>query len=57
VDPDLDAEAVRVISASPKWRPGKVKGNKVRSSVTIPVEFRLTRKGSKNNFGFKKHTY
>lgn len=56
VDPELDAEAVRVISASPKWRPGRVKGNKVRTSMTIPVEFRLAKKGSKGNFGFKKHT-
>lgn len=57
VDPELDAEAVRVISASPKWKPGWVKGNKVRSSLTVPVEFRLTKKGSKSDFGFKKHTY
>ena len=57
VDPELDAEAVRVISASPKWKPGKLKGNKVRTSLTIPVEFRLTRKGSKPDFGIKKHSY
>ncbi|MBQ2373259.1 MAG: energy transducer TonB [Bacteroidales bacterium] len=57
VDPELDEEAVRVISASPKWKPGRVKGNKVRTSVTIPVEFRLAKKGSKGSFGFKKHSY
>ena len=57
VDPELDAEAVRVISASPKWKPGRLKGNKVRTSLTIPVEFRLTKKGSKADFGFKKHSY
>lgn len=57
VDPDLDAEAVRVVSASPKWKPGRVNGNKVRTSMTIPVEFRLTKKGSKGNFGFKRHSY
>ena len=57
VDPELDAEAVRVISASPKWKPGRLKGNKVRTSLTIPVEFRLTRKGSKPDFGIKKHSY
>ena len=56
VDPELDAEAVRVISASPKWKPGRVKGNRVRTSLTIPVEFRLAKKGSKGNFGFKKHS-
>ena len=57
VDPELDAEAIRVISASPKWKPGRLKGNKVRTSLTIPVEFRLTKKGSKPDFGFKKHSY
>jgi len=44
-DPLLDEEAVRVISASPKWRPGRVNGVKVRTSMSIPVEFRLERKG------------
>lgn len=44
-DPLLDEEAVRVISASPKWRPGRVNGAKVRTSMSIPVEFRLERKG------------
>lgn len=57
VDPDLDDEAIRVISASPKWRPGRVNGNRVRTSMTIPVEFRLEKKGSKNSFGFKRHSY
>lgn len=56
VDPELDEEAVRVVSASPKWKPGRVNGVKVRTSMTIPVEFRLTKKG-KSNFGFKKHSY
>lgn len=50
VDPLLDDEAVRVISASPKWRPGRVNGNKVRTSLSLPVEFRLERK-SEGSFG------
>lgn len=50
----LDAEAVKVIAASPKWKPGKVKGNKVRTMITIPVEFRLERKGTKGSFGIKR---
>lgn len=50
----LDAEAVKVIAASPKWKPGKVKGNKVRTMITIPVEFRLEKRGSKGNFGIKR---
>lgn len=56
VDPDLDEEAVRVISASPKWKPGRMNGQKVRTSVTVPVEFRLKKKGTKGNFGFKNHS-
>ena len=44
VSEELDAEAVKVISASPKLKPGKVNGNKVRSSMTIPVEFKLEKR-------------
>ena len=53
VSPELDAEAVKVVSASPKWRPARLKGEKVRCSMTIPVEFRLEKKG-KSSFGIKK---
>lgn len=53
VDEELDAEAVRVISASPKWKPGRMGGNKVRSVLTLPVEFRLEKKGSRPSFGIK----
>ena len=41
VDPDLDAEALRVISASPDWTPGYVEGKPVRVMYTFPVVFRL----------------
>ena len=54
VSPELDAEAVKVVSASPKWKPGRVDGNKVRTSITIPVEFRLEKKGGKSRIGFRK---
>ena len=54
VSPELDAEAVKVVSASPKWKPGRVAGNKVRTSVTIPVEFRLEKKGEKSRLSIKK---
>ena len=54
VDPELDAEAVRVIEASPKWKPGKMSGNRVRAALTLPVEFRLEKKSSKPSFGIKK---
>ena len=46
----LDEEAVRVISASPKWRPGRHRGKKARVAVTMPVDFRLE-KASKGSFG------
>ncbi len=41
VDPLLDEEAVRVISASPDWKPGIQRGQKVRSRMSLYVEFRL----------------
>jgi hypothetical protein len=41
VDELLDDEAVRVVSVSPKWIPGQIKGEKVRTRIVIPVEFRL----------------
>ncbi len=45
VSAELDAEALKVVSASPKWRPARMNGKKVRCSVTVPVEFRLEKKG------------
>lgn len=54
VSEELDAEAVKVISASPKWKPGRVRGEKVRTSMNIPVEFRLEKKGGKSSLGIKK---
>ncbi len=54
VSPELDAEAVKVVGASPKWKPGRRAGEKVRTSMTIPVEFRLEKKGDRKSFGIKK---
>lgn len=51
VDPLLDDEAVKVISVSPKWKAGIRKGQKVRTKITVPVEFRLA-KGNAGRFGF-----
>ena len=42
VDPLLDKEAVRVISAMPKWIPAKHNGERVDAKYTLPVVFRLT---------------
>ena len=41
VSDEIDAEAVRVIKAMPKWKPGMQKGQPVRVKYTIPVTFRL----------------
>jgi protein TonB len=41
VDPSLDAEAVRVIKASPKWTPGKQRGKTVKVKYQFPVNFKL----------------
>lgn len=42
VDPSLDKEAIRVVSSSPKWTPGKdEKGNPQDVSYTYPVIFQL----------------
>lgn len=44
VDPDLDKEALRIVKKMPKWKPGKLNGNPVRTYFTLPVNFRLESK-------------
>ncbi len=39
VSPELDAEAVRVISSSPRWTPGRKCGNPTRVKYTFPIIF------------------
>lgn len=41
VTPSLDAEAVRVVKAMPKWTPGKQDGQLVRVRYNVPVSFKL----------------
>lgn len=41
VDPNLDKEALRVVMALPKWKPGKQGGKPVRVSYTVPINFVL----------------
>ena len=41
IDPDLDAEALRVVQTMPKWKPGMQKGQAVRVKYTLPVSFKL----------------
>ena len=40
--PKCDEEAIRVIKAMPKWKPGKQKGKPVRVKYTVPVNFLLS---------------
>ena len=41
VSPELDAEAVRVVSSSPDWKPGTVNGKPVRVKYLFPIIFLL----------------
>lgn len=43
VDDALDAEAVKVVKASPKWKPGIKGGEPVRVKIAVPIEFKLKR--------------
>lgn len=40
-DRSLSEEAVRVLSKSPKWTPGKQRNQTVRVKYTLPVDFRV----------------
>ena len=41
VDPELEKEAIRVVSSSPKWTPGTVRGKPVRVRYNYPIIFQL----------------
>lgn len=43
VHPELDAEALRVIRAMPKWKPGTVNGKPVNVRFRLPVCFNLVK--------------
>jgi protein TonB len=40
VSPELDAEAVRIVKAMPKWIPGRQNGFPIRMKYVIPITFR-----------------
>lgn len=44
VDPNLDAEAIRVIQEMPSWTPGEQRGKKVSVRYTLPINFKLDNK-------------
>jgi protein TonB len=41
VYPSLDAEAIRVVSKMPKWKPGTQNGKPVFVKFTLPISFKL----------------
>jgi protein TonB len=44
VSGDIDAEAVRVLRSSPKWKPGIQNGRPVRVQFAVPIDFSLSGK-------------
>lgn len=38
----LEKEALRVVNAMPKWKPGKQKGKEVSVYFTLPISFKLS---------------
>lgn len=41
VDISLDNEALRVVRALPKWKPGKQGGKPVKVRFSVPIQFEL----------------
>ena len=52
VNPELDAEAIRVVSDMPRWTPGKQHGEPVDVKYSIPINFQLTQPQQKQSFPF-----
>ncbi len=42
ISPELDAEAIRVIMAMPKWKPGRQNGQLVNVVYVLPINFTIT---------------
>ena len=42
IDPACDQEALRVVQAMPKWRPGKANKLPVNVRVELPIVFMLS---------------
>ena len=49
VDKDLDKEAVRIVKTLPKFIPGRQNGQAVAVWYTLPVTFKLPRKGNEGS--------
>lgn len=41
IDPALDQEALRVVTSSPRWEPGRQRGTPVKVQFTFPINFIL----------------
>lgn len=41
ISTELDQEALRVVSAMPKWEPGRHQGKVVRTRYIVPIVYRL----------------
>jgi TonB family protein len=41
IDPSLDAESIRVLTLSPRWKPGMQNGKPVRTQYSVPISFAL----------------
>ncbi|KAA9345559.1 energy transducer TonB [Adhaeribacter soli] len=54
LSPEIDAEALRVIKAMPKWKPGKQNGREVNVRMVIPINFKLAEPAEKNQPAEKK---
>jgi len=39
--PDLVKEAIRVVKAMPKWKPGMNEGKVIQMEYTLPIKFKL----------------
>ena len=51
VNPELDAEALRVVGIMPKWTPGKQRGKAVPVTYTLPISFYLLQKAENATAG------
>lgn len=51
VNPELDAEALRVVGIMPKWNPGKQRGKAVAVTYTLPISFYLLQKAENATAG------
>ena len=50
VAPSLDQEALRVVTNMPNWEPGTKNGLKMRSQLTLPINFKVIREHGKYVF-------